>query len=280
MEKLHLKVHKSLSRNSERNFPRGSIRMGLLKRKFVGATTERRGNLFRLLCLSHTDAGQDWLFPMLSINNIDPQKYLECLKLYLSMEEWYHETNKKEEVRSARQLIGEVIQLVHKIFPRSEGQGWNIPKTHGLKKIQYYMCLFGSAINFFGGPGECNHKKFVKATGNNTQCRIDSFSSQIAQRYYETMLLEIAKVTKDGRVAENFELVGKLASELTTIMSGEYTLTVGCITDPIEYSCSWTHKSKGMPSCDVHGEFVDTIVEFLDQEGWDKGFFCKGIYKL
>ena len=31
-----------------------------------------------------------------------------------------------------------------------------------------------------------------------------------------------------------------------------------------------------MPSCDVHGEFVDTIVEFLDQEGWDKGFSVKG----
>jgi hypothetical protein len=27
------------------------------------------------------------------------------------------------------------------------------------------MILYGSAMNFYGGPGEANHKIFVKATG-------------------------------------------------------------------------------------------------------------------
>jgi hypothetical protein len=40
---------------------------------------------------------------------------------------------------------------------------------HALTKFVDYMILFGSAINFFGGIGECNHKKFVKDTGCNTQ---------------------------------------------------------------------------------------------------------------
>ena len=78
---------------------------------------------------------------------------MECIKLYLSMEEWFHETNSKAEVQPARPMIAKVIQLVYEVFPRSKGNGWNLPKTHGLTKMQYYMCLFGCAINFFGGPG-------------------------------------------------------------------------------------------------------------------------------
>ncbi len=59
------------------------------------------------------------------------------------------------------------------------------------------MKLFGSAINFFGGIVECNHKKFVKDTGFNTQKRIRTFTLQVATRYYEVMTLQIAKKCLD-----------------------------------------------------------------------------------
>ena len=81
----------------------------------------------------------------------------ERLKIYLAMDDWFHDTNPKEEVRNARKFIGHTIDMVKKLFPRA-GNGWNLSKTHGLTKMQYYMCLFGSAINFYGGPGECNYK--------------------------------------------------------------------------------------------------------------------------
>jgi hypothetical protein len=54
------------------------------------------------------------------------------------------------------------------------------------------MVSFGSAINFYGGVGECNHKKFVKSTGFNTQKRIENFTSQVATRYYKVMTFEVA----------------------------------------------------------------------------------------
>jgi hypothetical protein len=54
------------------------------------------------------------------------------------------------------------------------------------------MKSFGSASNFFDGIGESNHKKFVIDTGNNTQQRACNFSSQIALRYYERMVYDIA----------------------------------------------------------------------------------------
>ena len=67
------------------------------------------------------------------------------------MEQWFHDFNPKEEVERARRKIAEVLKLMKEVFPRDEGQGYNIPKHHGMTKMQYYMMLFGSGINFFGG---------------------------------------------------------------------------------------------------------------------------------
>jgi hypothetical protein len=85
------------------------------------------------------------------------------------------------------------------VFPRwdkdgnKKGQGWAVSKFHGVTKFVNYMKLFGNAINFYGGIGECNHKTFVKRTGANTQKRISTFTSQVAQRYYKTLILHISK---------------------------------------------------------------------------------------
>ncbi len=65
------------------------------------------------------------------------------------------------------------------------------------------MKLFGSAINFYGGIGECNHKKIAKDTGFNTQKRIRTFTLQVAMRYYEGMTLQITKKCLDARAESN-----------------------------------------------------------------------------
>ncbi len=76
-------------------------------------------------------------------------------------------------------------------------------KFHGVTKFFLYMKLFGSAINFYGGIDECNHKKFVKDTGFNTQKRIRTFTLQVATRYYEGMILRTAKKCFDAREENN-----------------------------------------------------------------------------
>jgi hypothetical protein len=43
------------------------------------------------------------------------------------------------------------------------------PKMHGITKMQEYIKLFGSGMNFYGGPGEAAHKTFVKLAGQKTQ---------------------------------------------------------------------------------------------------------------
>jgi hypothetical protein len=36
---------------------------------------------------------------------------------------------------------------------------------HGMTKMQFYIQLFGSGMNFYGGPDEAAHKTFVKSAG-------------------------------------------------------------------------------------------------------------------
>ncbi len=108
------------------------------------------------------------------------------------------------------------------------GQGWSLPKFHATTKFQDYMMRFGSAINFYGGVGECNPKQFVKSTGFNTQKRINSFTSQVATRYYEAMTFEIAHTHSQHRlspgVTGGYKTVSK--NDGTITMEGKYILTL------------------------------------------------------
>ena len=118
------------------------------------------------------------------------------------MEKWFHETNTKDEVRRARTLVGDVITMIKETFPRKSGNGWNLPKVHGLTKFTHHMCRYGSAINFFGGIGEHNHVSFVKKTGRNTRKRIGSFVSQLSKRYYESHILGLAQSFSNARMSK------------------------------------------------------------------------------
>lgn len=269
LDSIHQTLHNARNRNSERDFPRSASRTAFTKNTLVNAT-ERRGNLFLLLCICHTDGVQNHLFYYLKQEGIDPNQFLECIKMYLAMEEWFHETNEKQKVRKARTLIGRVISNVQEVFPRDKGQGWHLQKTHGLTKMQYYMCLFGSGINFYGGPGECNHKKFVKDTGNNTQCRIDSFTSQVAQRLYETMLFEIAKDTLDKKIEKKYQLVESTTEETDYTVRGQYELTITGITDEgihEGYTVKWTNKNKSRNACDVPYAMLTTLAQCMHKNG-------------
>ncbi len=54
--------------------------------------------------------------------------------------------------------------------------------------MQSYIKLFGSGINFYGGPGEAAHKILVKSAGQKTRRRVSEFAQQTAHQYYNMML--------------------------------------------------------------------------------------------
>jgi hypothetical protein len=66
------------------------------------------------------------------------------------MEEWFHESNLKEEVLASCLLVAQTIELMMSVFPRVAGRGWKLPKVHGLTKFVMSMKSFGFASNFFG----------------------------------------------------------------------------------------------------------------------------------
>ncbi len=54
------------------------------------------------------------------------------------------------------------------------------------------MTLFGSGINFCGGPGESAHKQFIKIPGQRTQQRVSEFAQQTALKYYKMLVSSYA----------------------------------------------------------------------------------------
>ena len=131
----------------------------------------------------HEDDNQDKRFcKVISIRN----RWIEFLKLYLSMEEWFHDENDKMEVENSSDLVARVLTDLKYLFPRS-GNGYKIPKFHGMAKMNNYMQLFGSAMNFYGGPGESHHKTVVKGPEQQTQRCVSEFATQVAERTYEDL---------------------------------------------------------------------------------------------
>ncbi len=63
---------------------------------------------------------------------------------------------------------------------------------HGMTKMQEYMKLFGSGINFYGGPGESAHKQFIKIPGQRTQRRVSEFAQQTALQYHDMLVSNYA----------------------------------------------------------------------------------------
>ena len=91
IDKQHVRMYMIIKRQSEHDFPCGAMRNGIIDGTKCHAE-ERKGNLFLLLCIAHTVDGSDKLQKALGYPSQSRwKKFLEFLKLYLSMEEWFHD---------------------------------------------------------------------------------------------------------------------------------------------------------------------------------------------
>jgi hypothetical protein len=89
--------------------------------------------------------------------------------------------------------ISKILSALQKFFPVSDHtNGCSIPKMHDMTKIQSYIQLSGSGMNFYGGPGEAAHKTFVEPDCQKTQRRVSKFAQQTAHQYYNMMLSSCA----------------------------------------------------------------------------------------
>jgi len=108
---------------------------------------------------------------------------------------------------------------------------------HGMTKMQTYMKLFGSGMNFYCGPGEAVHKTFVKLACQKTQRRVSEFAKQTANQYYYMMLTEIAvqsciaqssQLTQSGDYFEDYNTEDNVqpVEDVNIILSGKYEIVV------------------------------------------------------
>ncbi len=94
------------------------------------------------------------------------------------------------------------------------------------------MKLFGSRINFYGGPGESAHKQYIKIPGQRTQCRVSEFAQQTALQYYNMLVSSHAAndcqirsifYKKSGNTGTDFDCT-ETKEEVDMKMSGKYDL--------------------------------------------------------
>ena len=217
IDKMHVRVTQDVKKQSERDLPRGSVRNGIIDDTKC-QSEERQGNFFLLLCIATTTTGEENLKLALGYNDRFWVKWIQFVKLYLSMCAWLHDSNPKAEVNNARALISKVLQLVKLLFPRDGfGNGWNIPKFHAATKFPDYISRYGSATNFFGGAGESAHKFFVKAPGHKTQRRPSEFAHQVAEQHYNML------VTTKALRSVNTEIDAKANTIATGFVNADKT---------------------------------------------------------
>jgi hypothetical protein len=64
----------------------------------------------------------------LRLSDTKLKQYIKFLKLYLSMEDWFHDSNDKNEVINAQPEIATVLQSLQHFFTRNNNtNGYNLP---------------------------------------------------------------------------------------------------------------------------------------------------------
>ncbi len=76
--------------------------------------------------------------------------------------------------------------------------------------------MYGSGMNFYGGPGESAHKMFVKAPGQKTQRRVSEFAKQMANQYYSMMLTDVAIQSCLAETSQLTQSCGNVNNYVTT----------------------------------------------------------------
>jgi hypothetical protein len=132
---LHCRLVRDAEQQSERDFPRMSIRNGITDGT-KKCRSEQVGNCFVLLCAMHTYSGQKLMWKEMKDRTISLKKLKKCLKLYLSFEYWVDEPHPRSQVKQSSKALGILINLIKECSPRDEGWGWNLPKCMPLLKCR------------------------------------------------------------------------------------------------------------------------------------------------
>jgi hypothetical protein len=151
---------------------------------------------------------------------------------------------------------------------------------HGTTKMQEYMTLFGSGINFYGGPGESAHKQFIKIPGHRTQRkrRVSGFAQQTALQYHNMLvssytakecLFKTNNCKQYGGDDNTLESISP-PGDISTSLSGRYDFVV---TDKLLHmmesqrtvNVNWTFDKKNLKKSQEKYRLNKDFVKMLHQ---------------
>jgi hypothetical protein len=187
LDSYSAEVYYDLMRNSDRDYQPGSLAKGATDTTQQGAM-QNIGNVFSLLCLSYTKAGHS-LMTKYRTEGGDDKDISHPLAMFMAMIAWFHQENETDEVKKSPKYVGRVFNDLIEFFKREDGNGWDIPKAHGLLQFPLFMILFGCAANFDGKMGERSHIDHIKDNGLRTQRQMASFLQQVGERLSEQKIL-------------------------------------------------------------------------------------------
>ena len=116
-----------------------------------------------------------------------------------------------------------MLMKIKDFWPRTEGQGWNIPKFHEQLHVPDDILQNGSPAGTHSGPVEHNHIHFVKHLSRWTQKKRETIDYQIASRTYENDIINNAAysmniLTKDIETKETQSNTGPTLNSSSSIL--------------------------------------------------------------
>jgi hypothetical protein len=110
--------------------------------------------------------------------------------------------------------------IITTFFPRNTNtNGYSLPKMHEMTKMQEYMMLFGSGINFYGGPGESAHKQFIKIPRQRRQRRVSEFAQHTALQYCNILVSDY--VAHDSMISSHLYKNQEILTQMTLLNQKE-----------------------------------------------------------
>ena len=168
----------------------------------MAVNCERHGNFFAFTLLMHTTHCEEVMKPHFEDRNISFAKMRETCQILIAWDRFLLDANERWMYDDGMHGTLLLMKRIKKHFPKevrkksqekgNGSNGWHIVKFHVMFMVMANCLKFGSARVTHGGAAEKNHKFFVKRLAEETQRRLDTFASQIANNYFEHTILKKA----------------------------------------------------------------------------------------
>ena len=182
-----------MSFGSDKEMPRLLYQDGICDLVMTTAAT-KVGIMFTIVVIALQEEGSDFFSGIFGGSTRKLNDMRECFQMMLCYWMWlkkdsYWIRGHKEDLDKALHAIRTMLTRIVALWPRTQGQGWNLAKFHEQLHVPDDINQNGSPCGSHSGPLEHNHIQMVKKPSDRTQKRRKVLDWQLATRNYESNLI-------------------------------------------------------------------------------------------